>query len=122
MTLKHRSHRYAIHGARVEYDQLTVWDWFRGSRIIPRRHDHEVLGIWTHGLEFVTKQPPSSGSHILMNVYLPNEVWPFVVRGVVVWAKPGKLHHAYCVRVQFDKCPKALAGRLRDVAATAISC
>ena len=67
-----------------------------------------------HTLEFVTPRPPSMGSRVLVNVFMPGEPYPYVLRGVVAAVKRGKHHQVYDVVVRFRRCPRPLADRIRD--------
>ena len=114
MVHHHAQVRYKVPGAQVAWILRSFWHRFQRGRIGADVEHFNLLSVGTHMLEFVTPHPPSMGSRVLVNVFMPGESYPYVLRGVVAAVKRGKHHQVYDVVVRFRKCPPTLADRIRD--------
>ena len=106
MARKHSDLRFKIPRAVVMWEPLTFWHRFKSGRIEagPR---HELLAIGDQGLEFRCESPPEKGTKLLLNLIVPEEVYPFVLEGDVLGDKPYRGSEAERrVGIRFSKTPK----------------
>ncbi len=120
MPRAHRHTHYKIQGALVAWEPWTFWHWFKRGHIAIDRRRHEVRSISTRDIDFLTPHPPEEGQKVLLNIFLPDEPFPHVVRGVTTKIKTKETKAEALVRVKFRRCPESLAIRLSEIGDTVI--
>ncbi len=116
----HKHPHYKLHGARVSWEAWTFWHWLKGGRMASNMRRHEIRTLSIDDVDFITREPPAEGQKVLLNIYMPDEAIPYVVRGVVRRVKAREGKPEALVRVKFRSCPGALAIKIGDLADTVI--
>ena len=116
----HRHTHYKIQGALVAWAPWTFWHWFKKERVLQHQRRHEVRSISKRDIDFLTRHPPAEGQKVLLNIFLPDEPFPYIVRGVTQKIKTKETKEEALVRVKFRRCPQALAIRLSEIGDTVI--
>ncbi len=115
MAKKTKRERFKIPNAKLLYEPWSFRHYFTRRRVNSVER-FTIRSIGVDGVEFITPIPPLVGQKVLVNIRLPDEPEPLILRGEVKGVKPFREElKEQRVWIKFTHAPKDLAETLRNI-------